>query len=255
MKDLKVKHGQKHAELIAKASLLTEKIEESKKMSNLLQIIDFGNQAIEEVTKILADSNLTVKGLNYARDVVDFWIAAGSLEDRLHGHIIFGDTYYKGVPKEVKDLLVEIHNKMADIRRDVVIPNDKHLVLKEVRKQLGNKYTNEEIYAPMKDIGFGKKHMFSLADYNSDLASAIYKAMARVDYDSAQETDRLMEEFDSKLKAADKFLGKGKDKYLMFYQEHNGQLTGDLVKIYSKKYEETKDALIKKARKSNKPED
>ena len=57
-----------------------------------------------------------------------------------------------------------------------------------------------------------------------------------------------MEKFEDKLKAADKFLtGKGEGKFRIFYQEEDGVLTGDLVKVYTKKYLDTKSDLINKA--------
>lgn len=108
----------------------------------------------------------------------------------------------------------------------------------------------------MKDISWMSKNVFAIADYGSPLLSAIYSAMKRVDSDSSDEISNMVAEFDSKLKAADKFLTpKNGNKYDLFYQEINGQLTGDMIKVYSKKYQDIKNELINKAKKSKRPED
>jgi len=130
------------------------------------------------------------------------------------------------------------------------------LIVKQTKKQLTGNYTAKDIYAPMKDINWLQMNAFGISDYGSPLLSAMYATMQEADTMAAKEFEEIIKNIDEKFKAADKFLqGKGDDKYRLFYQEHNGQLTGDLVKIYSKEYLDKKAELLEVAQSSNKPED
>jgi hypothetical protein len=60
------------AKLLLTKSDLISKIKEAKQLNNLWQVVDFGNQAIDEVEKILSDPNLTIKGLRYAKRIIEF---------------------------------------------------------------------------------------------------------------------------------------------------------------------------------------
>ena len=51
---------------------LAEKIKQSKKLSNLEQVVEFGNDAYNEVLSILEAGNLTDKQLNYVDRIVKF---------------------------------------------------------------------------------------------------------------------------------------------------------------------------------------
>ena len=243
-------------ELSSKRHELTTKIKAAKELSNLWQVVDFGNQAIDEVRKLMANGDLTVKGLNYARRIVDFWIKAGVVKEGRFGHVLFGENGYSGVSEDIEKALNEISNNMQKISNKLIKPKDKQFIKQMVRKQLGNDISEAEITAAMKDISWMSKNMFAIADFESPLLSAVYSAMKRVDSDSAGEIAKTMAEFDAKLKAADKFLKpKNGNKYHIFYQEHNGQLTGDLVKIYSKKYDEVRDELLGNAQRTKRAED
>jgi len=230
-------------------NVLSKKIKEAKELDNMWQVVDFGNQAIAEATKILDDGELTVKGLNYAKRLVKFWSKVGS-EDKLpFGHILFGDSYYAGVDDNVVNELKNISSKMSAINRGLLEFKQKLLIRNMVRDVLDDRYSDEQIYAAMRDINWASANLFAISDINSPLITAIYTAMKKVDSESALEIDATMKLFDAKLKAADKFLpSKGQNKYDLYYQSQNSQLTGDLVKMYSKDYNDTKNALIKKAK-------
>ena len=60
------------SKLAQKRDDLDDKIKESKKLSNLEQIVEFGEDAISEVSKMLSEGNLTDKQLNYLKRITDF---------------------------------------------------------------------------------------------------------------------------------------------------------------------------------------
>ena len=121
-----------------------------------------------------------------------------------------------------------------------------------VKKQLGNTYTEADIYKAIKDINWGEANAFGISDYNSPLLSAVYAVMFKADRMAANEFNAMVEQLDSKFEAASIHLpGKGNDKYDLFYQSHNGQLTGDLVGVYSKAYLDKKAELISAAQKAS----
>lgn len=60
------------AKLLLNKSDLIGKIKEAKQLNNLWQVVDFGNEAVEEVSKLMSDGNLTIKGLRYAERIANF---------------------------------------------------------------------------------------------------------------------------------------------------------------------------------------
>jgi len=94
------------AKLLLNKSDLISKIKEAKQLNNLWQVIDFGNEAVEEVSKLMADGNLTIKGLRYAERIANFWKQAGIDEDGRFGHVLFGENGYAGVSDEIVDAKV-----------------------------------------------------------------------------------------------------------------------------------------------------
>ena len=76
LKDAKTKDRPAIKSKIAKTNQkrqeLVDKIKESKKLSNLEQLLQFGNDAINEVSQILSEGGLTDKQLNYLKRITDF---------------------------------------------------------------------------------------------------------------------------------------------------------------------------------------
>ena len=60
------------AKLLLNKSNLIGKIKEAKQLNNLWQVVDFGNDAVEEVSRLMSDGNLTIKGLRYAERIANF---------------------------------------------------------------------------------------------------------------------------------------------------------------------------------------
>lgn len=60
------------AKLLLTKSDIISKIKEAKQLNNLWQVVDFGNDAVEEVSKLMSDGNLTIKGLRYAERIANF---------------------------------------------------------------------------------------------------------------------------------------------------------------------------------------
>ena len=259
LKDAKTKDRPAIKSKIAKTNQkrqeLVDKIKESKKLSNLEQLLEFGNDAINEVSQILSEGGLTDKQLNYLKRITDFWMRAGDFKSSQFDHILFGKDYETKIDESIEDGLVSIAERMKKLDREVnSIGRD--FIVRMVKKQLGNTYTEADIYKAIKDINWGEANAFGISDYSSPLLSAIYAVMHDTDKKAAWEFEELIKQLDNKFKAAERHLsGKGNNKYDLFYQSHNGQLTGDLVGVYSKAYLDKKAELIERAQRSKKPED
>lgn len=237
--------------------LLKEKIKQSKQMSNLEQIIEFGNDAYNEVVDLLNSDKVTDKQLNYCKRIVDFWIKAGDFGRDRAEHILFGEDPLSKLDESlnIPEKLSEIAHRM-NILDNAMKKMETDLIVRETKKQLSGNYTAKDIYKPMNDISWGEMNAFGISDYGSPLLSAMYATMYQADAMAAKEFEAIIKNIDDKFKSADKFLqGKGDEKYKLFYQEHNGQLTGDLVKVYSKEYTDKKAELLEKAQATNKAED
>lgn len=252
-----VKLKQERAKIIQRFELLKEKIKQANQMSNLEQIIEFGNDAYNEVVDLLNSDKVTDKQLNYCKRIVDFWIKAGDFGRDRAEHILFGED-----PLSKLDESLNIPERLAEIAHRMSILDNSmkkmeiDLITKEAKKQLSGNYTAKDIYRPMNDIGWWEMNAFGISDYGSPLLSAMYATMHEADTMAAKEFEAIIKNIDEKFKAADKFLqGKGDEKYKLFYQEQNGQLTGDLVKVYSKEYTDKKAELLEKAQATNKAED
>lgn len=236
---------------------LAEKIKQSKKLSNLEQVVEFGNDAYNEVLSILEAGNLTDKQLNYVDRITKFWIKAGRFDMSRDGHLLFGKDYGNQVPSEIVKDLRDIAAKFEDNIAGAVNSIERRFIVRMVKKQLSDQYTEEDIYEAIKDINWGEANLYSISDYSSPLLSAVYASMHEADTKSAWEFEEVIKQLEDKFKAADKFLtGKGESKYDLFYQVHNGQKTGDLVDVYSKAYLDKKAELIlnaQKAKDSDKP--
>ena len=234
---------------------LVDKIKESKKLSNLEQLLEFGNDAINEVSQILSEGGLTDKQLNYLKRITDFWMRAGDFKSSQFDHILFGKDYETKIDESIEDGLVSIAERMKKLDREInSISRD--FIVRMVKKQLGNTYTEADIYKAIKDINWGEANAFGISDYSSPLLSAVYAVMHDADKKAAWEFEELIKQLDNKFKAAERHLsGNGNNKYDLFYQSHNDQLTGDLVGVYSKAYLDKKAELIEKAQRSKKPED
>lgn len=240
------KLNKKIAELEERLSMLKDKVEESNKIANLEQIVQYGVDAYKEVEKILS-GEVNAAQLNYAKRVVDFWINAGKKEHSQFGHVLFGEMYYDKVPAEIQEGLFDIREAMADMSNKIHTL-DRQFVTDMVNKQLRADYSVDDIYRAFRDINFGEEMAFGLGDYGSPLLSAMYASMNKADYFAAEEFRVVSKDIDRLFKDADKFMpGKGADKYKMFMQEQNGVLTGDLVKIFSKDYFDTKYEKLKAA--------
>ena len=112
-------------------------------------------------------------------------------------------------------------------------------IMSLVKKEIGDGYTESEIFAAIEDISFFQKNVFALHDYGNPLLSAVYSAMERANHMGAKEFEEvngnLMEAFklaDSALNA----IAKNGNKYDIFLEEYNGHKTGDLTGIYSMNY-------------------
>lgn len=245
------------AKINQRLQLLKDKIKQSKQMSNLEQIIEFGNDAYNEVVDLLNSDKVTDKQLNYCKRIVDFWIKAGDFGRDRAEHILFGEDPLSKLDESlnIPDRLAEIAHRMS-ILDNSMKKMEIDFITKEAKKQLSINYTSKDIYAPMKDINWGEMNAFGISDYGSPLLSTLYATMHNADTMAAKEFESIIKDIDDKFKSADKFLtGKGDEKYKLFYQESNGQLTGDLVEIYSKEYTDKKLELLETAQSSNKPED
>ena len=235
---------------------LSDKIKQSKRISNLEQIVEFGYDAHNEIVEILKEGNLTDKQLNYIDRIAKFWIKAGDFSSNRVGHVLFGKDYDTKVDESLVDGLVDIAQNMAKVSRSIN-SIEKRFIVRMVKKQLGNQYTEEDIYAAIRDINWGEANLYGISDYSSPLLSAVYATMHEADKKAAWEFEEVIKQLEDKFKAADKFLtGKGESKYNLFYQMHNGQKTGDLVEVYSKAYLDKKAELINAAQKAsgdNKP--
>jgi len=60
------------AKVNQRLQLLKDKIKQSKQMSNLEQIVEFGDEAYNEVVDLLNSEKVTDKQLNYSKRIVDF---------------------------------------------------------------------------------------------------------------------------------------------------------------------------------------
>ena len=255
LKDAKTKDRPAIKSKIAKTNQkrqeLVDKIKESKKLSNLEQLLQFGNDAINEVSQILSEGGLTDKQLNYLKRITDFWMRAGDFKSSQFDHILFGKDYETKIDESIEDGLVAIAERMKKLDREVnSIGRD--FIVRMVKKQLGNTYTEDNIYKAIKDINWGEANAFGISDYSSPLLSAVYAVMHDADKKAAWEFEELIKQLDDKFKAAERHLsGKSNNKYYLFYQSHNGQLTGDLVGVYSKAYLDKKAELISAAQKAS----
>ena len=168
----------KAAELYSRKEELVGKIKKSKELNNLEEIVDFGKQAVSEVNKLLSDPSITEGTLRYIERISKFWSLAGDFSKEGNGHIIFGDSL--DANKKIKLSLAEIKSDI-DEKSKTIFDLRKDLVMRNVRKQLGGEYSENDIFKAIQDIGFIKANMFSLADYDAPLLSAIYKAMGEAD--------------------------------------------------------------------------
>ena len=238
------------SELRSLRDILTDKIKASKKISNLEQLVEFGIEAHNEVVKTLSKGNLTDKQLNYIRRITNFWIKAGDFGESQFGHVLFGYDYDKDLDPIVSDGLIDVSTKMQKLGREIAIL-EKSMTVRMVKKQLGGRYTAQDIYAAIKDINWGEEYLFGISNYSSPILSAIYATMHKADRAASLEFDELINELDLKISAAKKFLvEKNGNLYDMFYQEVDGKYTGDLVEPYSKEYTDTKNKLLSAAYKA-----
>lgn len=130
---------------------LVDKIKESKKLSNLEQLLQFGNDAINEVSQILSEGGLTDKQLNYLKRITDFWMRAGDFKSSQFDHILFGKDYETKINESIEDGLVAIAERMKKLDREVNSIG-REFIVRMVKKQLGNTYTEANIYKAIKDI-------------------------------------------------------------------------------------------------------
>ena len=65
------------------------------------KLVEFGNYAVNEVSQMLSEGNLTDKQLNYLKRISSFWLKAGRFERQNFDHILFGEDYRKKVPEDI----------------------------------------------------------------------------------------------------------------------------------------------------------
>jgi hypothetical protein len=71
-----------------------------------------------------------------------------------------------------------------------------------VKKQLGNQYTEKDIFAAIKDIDYFTLNAFNLSDTGNPLLAAVFKTMQEANHKGRVEFDENMSEFNTLLEKA-----------------------------------------------------
>ena len=246
----------KRAEIKLKIENLKERFNNLNQVKNIEDIVAFGNEAIADVESTLSDPNITPRKLNYAKRLIDFWSQVGTFKYSRFGNPIFGNNT---VSADVADIFIAISMKMdrfthsgwdVDGNKKGTHQLHNEYIMSLVKKEIGDGYTESEIFAAIEDIGFFQKNVFALHDYGNPLLSAVYSAMERANSLGAKEFEDVNNELKEAFKLADSALkatSKNGNIYDILLQEYNGKKTGDLTGIYSMNYNLKRKEMIKEA--------
>lgn len=251
--------------LTGKIDQIDQRLENLHSAGSLEALLDFAQEHLEEIEKIMASGPLDTPTIAYVSRIIKLWQKAGDFDlSEGDSHIFFtsaelGSEFLKyggidGTGKWrngfafYKQRMDEFANQLREEQEERVT-------------EFVHKYTKDtdlttmDIYKALTDISPIMARVISLAETKDPMLQSVaiaikhQNAKARMAaYDTNQKIDEHIKRIEPKLKGREPFeIFKQKDK--------SGNQTGDLVTRYSVEYFEVKQALREKAESTKKKSD
>lgn len=234
------------ADLQSKIDILESRIEILETEDRLIDVINYGNEDMREVTRILTKNTVSETELFYANKLIKQW--ENSLGELFsHNDLTKVDGKFSPNVQAVQDIITQ-----AQALRQTYTSVFENAVL-EMFKKYGVEATPEQIFGAKREIGALSANLMDI----SRTDDIIFQTVSKIIKDAATDTERevisTVKEVDTLFDSVKKdttFKAKGFD---VFIQEVDGKKTGNLVARFSQKFYDTVKQLRSAAKKTKDP--
>lgn len=233
---------------IQKQEVLINELEEQlQRFLNAKSLDYIYNQAelnLADVERILSQDNLSYEELNYVKDIISFWQAAGEFPyDEPH---LFLDEDEANSP-EIKERFIQYSNR-ADSFASKYLALAQGKIATDVSRMLNTTKTKEELFKAQKDAWGLNTNTLNLGRLDNDILNLIYTSIEKANTLAELEARERWQDID------EKWAKTGLKSFDIFKQvKANGLETGNLVDRFSQDYWDIKRELYSKSvRLSNK---